>query len=113
MQKPKTQYRCPDCGWEKKTRMNRVRCSGCGSLNLERELESGKMLKADMAEVQPPEWLRKVVLKANLPLTLPFVPEYIDYLKDTGKIGGPGYEKWVQAGRPMYSENIGFRYEDW
>ena len=38
---------------------------------------------------------------------------YIKMLKRTGKIGGAGYQKWVEAGRPMNSEKVGFRYEDW
>ena len=42
-----TLYKCPDCGWTIKTRAWRIRCSSCGSLNLERQLPSGAWKKAD------------------------------------------------------------------
>jgi len=48
--KAKTHYRCPDCGHEQTTAARRVRCSHCGSLNLERELPNGRYIKADMSE---------------------------------------------------------------
>lgn len=38
---------------------------------------------------------------------------YIDNLIKTGEIGSPSYQRWVEAGRPKFSETIGFRYEDW
>ena len=46
----KTHYRCPDCGHEQNTGAKRVKCSHCGSLNLQREVSSGKYIKADMSE---------------------------------------------------------------
>ncbi len=42
-----TNYKCPDCGWTITTRASRLRCSGCGSLNLERQLPDGRWWKAD------------------------------------------------------------------
>ena len=42
-----TLYKCPDCGWTIKTRAWRIRCSSCGSLNLERQRPSGAWKKAD------------------------------------------------------------------
>jgi len=38
---------------------------------------------------------------------------YIDMLKRTGKIGSPSYQRWVKAGRPMMSDKVGFKFEDW
>jgi DNA-directed RNA polymerase subunit RPC12/RpoP len=46
----KQKYVCPDCGWILKTKANRTRCGGCGSLNLERVLPDGRLIKADADE---------------------------------------------------------------
>jgi DNA-directed RNA polymerase subunit RPC12/RpoP len=50
--KPKKleKYVCPDCGWRLETATYRIRCGNCGSLNLERQLPNGQMIKADMAQ---------------------------------------------------------------
>lgn len=57
-----TKYKCPDCGWTKVegskyslhssriARRRRIRCGGCGSLNLERQLPDGTWWKADRAD---------------------------------------------------------------
>ena len=49
----KTKYVCPDCGWTKETNASRVRCGKCKSLNLERELPDGRLIKADADENVP------------------------------------------------------------
>ena len=49
----KQKYVCPDCGWRLETRAHRIRCGGCGSLNLERELTDGRYIKADADETAP------------------------------------------------------------
>jgi len=35
-------------------------------------------------------------------------PAYINHLIETGKIGSPSYQKWVEAGRKGM-----FSYEEW
>jgi hypothetical protein len=50
---PQVQYVCPDCSWTVKSRARRIRCSHCGSLNLERKLEDGRLIKADADENTP------------------------------------------------------------
>lgn len=40
-------YKCPDCGWKTSTKARRIRCSTCGSLNLERQIGDGSWWKAD------------------------------------------------------------------
>ena len=47
-----TLYKCPDCGSTIRTRAWRIRCSSCGSLNLERQLPSGAWKKADAYDVE-------------------------------------------------------------
>lgn len=49
----KQKYVCPDCGWTMETRAYRIRCDGCGSLNLERELSDRRLIKADADEAAP------------------------------------------------------------
>ena len=49
----KQKYVCPDCGWTLETRAHHIRCGGCGSLNLERELSDGRYIKADADETAP------------------------------------------------------------
>ena len=44
----KTLYVCPDCGWRLETVAHRIRCGDCGSLNLERQLPDGRLIKADL-----------------------------------------------------------------
>jgi len=46
----KTKYECPDCGWTKETEAQPVRCGNCGSLNLERQMQDGRWIKADAAD---------------------------------------------------------------
>jgi predicted RNA-binding Zn-ribbon protein involved in translation (DUF1610 family) len=48
-----TTYECPDCGWTITTRQRRVRCGNCKSLNLERKLPDGRLIKADADENDP------------------------------------------------------------
>lgn len=52
-QTQKTLYVCPDCGWRLETAALRVRCGDCGSLNLERVLPDGRLIKADADENAP------------------------------------------------------------
>ena len=49
----KTLYVCPDCGWRLETVAHRIRCGDCGSLNLERQLPDGRLIKADADETNP------------------------------------------------------------
>jgi hypothetical protein len=51
--KKKTLYVCPDCGWSLETEARRIRCGKCGSLNLERKLPDGRLIKADADETDP------------------------------------------------------------
>ena len=50
---PLETYICPDCGWNLRTRAHRIRCGNCGSLNLERQLPDGRLIKADADEYNP------------------------------------------------------------
>jgi len=58
-----------------------------------------------------PKWTEKYLNAKGKPYKT--TKGYIDNLKKTGKVGGEGYQKWVEEGRPMYSEKVGYRYEDW
>ena len=49
----KTLYVCPDCGWTLETEAHKIRCGKCRSLNLERKLLSGHLIKADADETDP------------------------------------------------------------
>jgi DNA-directed RNA polymerase subunit RPC12/RpoP len=53
MPKMAQEYVCPDCGWKLKTRAYRIKCGNCGSLNLERLLPDGRLIKADADETAP------------------------------------------------------------
>jgi len=49
----RTFYHCLFCGWELETAARRIRCGKCGSLNLERRLPDGRLIKADADEKAP------------------------------------------------------------
>lgn len=46
-------YYCPDCGHVSEGKAGRIRCSKCGSLNLERQIADGRLIKADADEFAP------------------------------------------------------------